>query len=249
MSIERYAGPIFLVSLFPVQYRRTALVCRLTLLILLGGPIALVASILMMGDRIMISAIDVLPEWLTNTIAFALILLSCLLHEVGHGLAAAAFGGRTVEIGMLLLLIFPVGMYLSYEGAPNASRFAKYAVAVAGVSTNAFCTLAYVLLVGHAGPLDQALLVAAIGNLFLIAANLMPGSLLDGGSILESATGITHIYRKALRFLISGRERRRVFRRGPVRGVATVGAYLLAGVGQLGMIAVLVWSVIGIFVI
>ncbi len=241
--INRHQGLLFLVSLLPVHLRRTRAVCRLTLFLLLAAPLAFAASLFLIPKRFMLFGSSPLPEAAVIALGVIILLIGCLLHELGHGLCAAAMGGTTGEMGLLTLLCIPVGFYLAYQEAPNSSRFARFAVAVSGVCMNVFTALLCLLFCGHAGILDDALLLGGINNLILVIFNLLPSAILDGGAALEAITGIPDIHRRALAFLLSREERHSVLCR-PGRPVSVIGAYLIAGLGQA---VALVWTAVSIF--
>ena len=241
--INRHEGISFLVSLLPVRLRRTTAVCRITLFLLFALPVAFLLSLFLLPGRFLICHIGPLPDWAVNAMAMGILLFGCLLHEWGHGLAAAAMGGSTAEMGLFTLLCVPVGFYMAYQPPENCSRFAQFTISVSGVSLNALTALICLLLCGHTGDFDIVLLLGAIYNLLLVVFNLLPAPGLDGGSALEALTGIPDIHRRALAFLFSKEERRTVLCRRPGRAVTAVGAYLAAGVG---LAAALVWSVFSI---
>ena len=241
--INRHEGISVLISLIPVRLCRTAAVCHTTLFLLFVLPAAFFLSLLLLPGRFLVCEIGTLPEWAITSAALGILLLGCLLHECGHGFAAAAMGGSTAEMGVFALLCIPFGFYMAYQPPEHCSRFARFAISVCGVSMNALLALICLLLCGHTGNLDMTLLMGAIYNLILVVFNLLPAPGLDGGSMLEALTGIPDIHRRALRFLCSGAERRALFRRRPGRAVSAVCAYLAAGIGAA---AAFVWSVFSI---
>lgn len=237
--VDRHEGLFFLVSLLPVRLRRTRAVCWTTLCLLLSAPLALAASLLLLPSRFMSFGSGSLSESAALALGTLFLLIGCLLHELGHGLCAAAMGGTTGEMGVFTLLCVPVGFYLTYQEAPNSSRFARFAVAVSGVCMNVLTALLCFLLCGHAGALDDALLLGGINNLILVIFNLLPCRTLDGTAALEAITGIPDIHRRALAFLLSAKERRNLLRRRPGQAAPILGAYLIAGLGQT---AAILWS-------
>lgn len=241
--INRHEGISFLVSLLPVRLRRTTAVCRMTLFLLFALPVAFLLSLFLLPGRFSACGIGTLPEWMVNALGVVILLMGCLLHEWGHGLAAAAMGGSTAEMGLFTLLCVPVGFYMAYQPPENCSRFAQFTISVSGVSLNALTALVCLLLCGHTGDFDIVLLLGAIYNLLLVVFNLLPAPGLDGSSALEALIGIPNIHRRALAFLFSKEERRTVLCCRPGRAVTAVGAYLAAG---MGLAAAFVWSVFSI---
>ena len=242
--IDRHMGPLFLVSLLPVQLRRTPAVCRMALFLLFALPVAFILSLLLLPGRFLSCGTSTLPEHAITALGVVILVIGCLLHEWGHGLSTAAMGGTTADMGLLTLLCLPAGFYLAYQEPEGCSRFARFAIAVSGVSMNALTSLICLLLCGHTGALDDALLLGAFYNLLLVIFNLLPAPVLDGGAVLEALTGIPDIHLQALAFLRSGEERRSVLHRRPARAVTAVGAYLVAGIG---LAAALIWSAFSIY--
>ena len=236
-----------LVSLFPVHLRRTPAVCRVTLFLLFALPMAFLLSLFLLPSRFMICSTSTLAESAVNALAIVILVIGCLLHEWGHALSSAAMGGTTTEMGLLTFLCFPAGFYLAYQEPSNCSRFAQFTIAVSGASMNALTALVCLLMCGHTGVLDTALLLGAIYNLLLVVFNLLPAPLLDGGAALEALIGIPNIHSRALAFLFSREERRSILHRRPVRAVTVIGAYLAAGLGLIAALGWTAFSVISLF--
>lgn len=135
-----------------------------------------------------------LSQGLSHAIAllgFVFAVFGCVfLHELGHAVAAKAFGKRTHDITLL-----PIGGVARIEGG-NMSAVAEGWVAIAGPTVNFVIALA--LLIGSSlagakldfdpgqvGKLStvQQLIVA---NLVLAIFNLLPAFPLDGGRLLRS---------------------------------------------------------------
>ena len=118
------------------------------------------------------------------------LLMSVVLHELGHALTARRYGIETREI-----VLTPIGGVARLDGYPRG--LAELAIAAAGPLVN--LALAVVLFFGlvaaglppwGAGAvvdLPSALQWLLFGNLCLFALNLLPAFPLDGGRILRSA--------------------------------------------------------------
>lgn len=236
-----------LVSLFPVHLRRTPAVCRATLFLLFALPVTFLLSLLLLPGRFMACAASAWPESTVDALAIIILVIGCLLHEWSHALSSAAMGGTTTEMGLLTFLCFPAGFYLAYQEPSNCSRFAQFTIAVSGVSMNALTALICLLLCGHTGSLDGALLLGAIYNLLLVIFNLLPAPLLDGGAALEALTGIPDLHRRTLAFLFSKKERRSALRDRPGKAATVIGAYLAAGLGLIAALGWTAFSVISLF--
>ena len=240
--VGRHEGPLFLVSLLPFRLRRAIPVCWATLFLLLALPVAFILSLYMLRGRFLMCSTGLLPEWACIALSIGILLIGCLLHELGHGFTTTAMRGRTSEIGLLTFLCLPVGFYLSYQKPTHCSRFAKFAIGVSGVSMNALTALVCLLLCGHTGVLDEALLLGAISNLLLVVFNLLPVPILDGGMVLEAITGLSDIGTGLIDFFLFSDERHAVMRRPFVFCI-----YLISGIGHVIALAWTLFSVICLF--
>ncbi len=121
----------------------------------------------------------------TGAVAFAVLLLvSVLLHEIGHCLVARAFGLPVRSITVTFL----AGLTEITEPPQTPAR--EYAVAVVGPTVSLL--LAGLGLAGRdlfePGSLPFLLMtVVAASNALVAAFNLLPGLPLDGGRVLRSA--------------------------------------------------------------
>jgi Zn-dependent protease len=122
-------------------------------------------------------------EYALSATLVVLLYVSVLLHEIGHGVAARAFGIPVVRIRLDVL-----------GGVTEMSRSAgtpgREAV-VAGAGPAVSILLGVLGLVGFVAAPDGSLLrlitgQVAVVNLFVSVYNLLPGLPLDGGSLLRS---------------------------------------------------------------
>lgn len=118
-----------------------------------------------------------------DLLAFALLLVSIVLHELGHSLVGKAFGCRIRSITLML-----IGGAATFETMPR-KPWQEMLVALAGPAVS--------LLLGFAGiflfappwsfPAQVVLFFAfGWGNLVLCAFNLIPAFPMDGGRILRA---------------------------------------------------------------
>ncbi len=125
-----------------------------------------------------------MTESLALDVASAMLLLvSIVLHELGHSLTARVFGCRTRDITLML-----IGGCASLERMPRKA-WQEFLTAAAGPAVSFL--LGIVFLVGaFLCPLAftrTALSIASFMNFSLGVFNLLPGFPMDGGRILRSA--------------------------------------------------------------
>jgi Zn-dependent protease/CBS domain-containing protein len=122
--------------------------------------------------------------WIAGGAASLLLLLSVLLHELGHSLVARARGIRVLGITLFLF-----GGVSTLEDEATSPRD-EFLIAVAGPVTSMAlaggCWALAAVLPGNGAP-QATLSYAATLNLVLGAFNLLPGFPLDGGRVLRAA--------------------------------------------------------------
>jgi Zn-dependent protease len=124
-------------------------------------------------------------------LGFVFAVFGCVfLHELGHAVAAKAFGKRTHDITLL-----PIGGVARIEGG-NMSAIAEGWIAIAGPAVN--FVIASALLIGSSlsgaaldfdpGQLGKlsAVQQLIVANLVLAIFNLLPAFPLDGGRLVRS---------------------------------------------------------------
>lgn len=114
------------------------------------------------------------------------LVLSVLVHEVGHAVSARAFGATVDHIALTLW-----GGHTQYTGRPMSAA-ASITISLSGPA----CNLALAALTTAAGSLTDAGTTASVFwylcsrlNLALALFNLLPGLPMDGGRALESLLG------------------------------------------------------------
>ncbi len=117
------------------------------------------------------------------------LLLSILLHELGHAFAGRAFGVKTREIELTGL-----GGVARFVGALPRSALARSVIYLAGPAVNLVLWLGLERLTVasfDAGkPMVTATLITlAVTNFWLLVFNLLPAFPLDGGRTLEAWVG------------------------------------------------------------
>jgi Zn-dependent protease len=117
------------------------------------------------------------------------LLLSILLHELGHAFAGRLFGAEVSHIELTGL-----GGLAHFERSLPASTFKRSVIYLAGPAMNLGLWQVLGALAGLASDMGRTMLalplaVLSTANLFLLVFNLLPAYPLDGGRTLEAWIG------------------------------------------------------------
>lgn len=142
---------------------------------------------------VLFSGLDSSAGEVAFELLFVFAVFGCIaLHELGHALAAAAYG-----IGTRDITLYPVGGVASLERMPDRPG-REIAVALAGPAVNVAIALglfavltlgesAFVLSAAPGGDVVGAFLTRLlIANVFLTVFNLLPAFPMDGGRVLRA---------------------------------------------------------------
>jgi Zn-dependent protease len=135
-------------------------------------------------------------------VLFILTIFGCvLLHELGHALAARAFGVRTPDITLL-----PIGGLARLQRMPD-KPWQELIVAIAGPLVNVAIALGLIFILGcHAefqqlenieDPSVEMLGKLASVNIGLVLFNLIPAFPMDGGRVLRALLAMVIDYARA----------------------------------------------------
>lgn len=144
-----------------------------------GIPVRLDASVILL-------AVLLFGRWgapVYDLLAFALLLVSIVLHELGHSLAGRAFGCRIRSITLML-----IGGAAAFEELPR-KPWQELLVALAGPAVSLALGVAGLCLFAPPWhfPAEVVLFYAfGAGNLVLCAFNLIPAFPMDGGRVLRA---------------------------------------------------------------
>ena len=146
--------------------------------------VLLIAAVLFPSLQLPGTSVTASAAWALGLGLF--LILSVLVHELGHALVARAFGARIDHIALTLW-----GGHTQYR-AERMPALGSVLVSLAGPASNAALaglTAALELSSSSDGPLAMVLQVATRLNLVLAVFNLLPGLPMDGGRALESLLG------------------------------------------------------------
>lgn len=163
---------------------------------LFGIPIRASASFLYVaGVLALFALLGSQGQGLQQVLLLALLLVSLLLHELGHALVAKRFGVRVLDIKL-----WHLGGMARMGEIPEAPRV-EATIAAAGPVVNLGLALAAtpLLLAGPAlGAAGMQIAVNFVGmNLLLGLLNLVPAFPMDGGRVLRAGLAVRRSYLEA----------------------------------------------------
>ena len=128
-------------------------------------------------------------------------MLSTMLHEMGHGAALTAFGGKPRQIGFMLFYLTPAFFCDVSDGWRLDSKWKRVSIALAGIVTQGVLagTASLLSLAAGAPEIRTGLLVYAVLGYTSGIINLVPFVKLDGYIALMSYLNISHLRDKSLR--------------------------------------------------
>lgn len=216
---------------------------------MVGVPILLMPSWFLFAGWIVLVGPSLLVDELGTTQAYAfaaafavLLLVSVVLHEIGHCLVARAFGLPVRSITVTLL----AGLTEITEPPQTPAR--EYAIAISGPMVSLLLCASGVAAVEAFEPGSAGRLLCinvAVANGAIAALNLLPGLPLDGGRVLRSI--LWHV----------GKDAERATRASAYAGMGIalvlvplvlVGVLPALGVGDRGVTTVVLSALVGAFI-
>lgn len=123
-----------------------------------------------------------------------LFVFSLALHELGHLIAGLAYDYKISDVGVLLVSIFPVGGYVSYDEREGSSRTEKIQMALAGIEMDLlFAGVCFLFAITQCNQVATTMNVVAIMSLLMVGINLLPISGFDGEAALSALCGVNSI--------------------------------------------------------
>jgi Zn-dependent protease/CBS domain-containing protein len=141
-------------------------------------------------------------SWGLNAVLIWLLVFLCvLLHELGHALAAKAYGIPTVDI-----TLYPIGGVARMERMPE-KPVQELVVAIAGPLVNVVIIIVLGAVLFATGGLDLTAIVSDPNllqilfwtNIVMVVFNLIPAFPLDGGRVLRALLATRMEYAQATR--------------------------------------------------
>lgn len=145
---------------------------------------------------------------------FVFVLISSVLHETGHLIAAISYDQEISEIGLSLIGPFLTGAYVARIANNRLSQRQAIQLYLAGVEMNLLYSgiLLFMSVVNNTYANTFHLLSGV--NIFQIFINLLPANSLDGYFALGVLLGIEDLNGSSKRFLSSKKYRHQIFHMG-----------------------------------
>jgi Zn-dependent protease len=139
-------------------------------------------------------------------VAYVLLTVSAVVHELGHAMACRKYGGQVRDMGFLIYVLQP-GMYTNVTDAWLFPRQRdRVIVSLAGVYMEAFAVAAGIIVWGLSAPFstaNQIGFVVAIVLLTRIVMNLFPLLRLDGYFVLTDVLAVRNLRPRAFAFMLA----------------------------------------------
>ena len=231
-------------TLFPVGHKAARL-----------RPAAVVMNTVLpfLAPLVFVIGMAVSPAESFYTLSFPLFvvlhIISLVLHELGHFNALTAYGQTVTDVGVLLLLVFPVGAYVSPRYTNRKLSWKRNTqVALSGVEMNLLFAGVLLIISCFSEEYCATLRCAADLNCILLVMNLIPAFGLDGMRAIESVLEEDCLLFMAYEVIFVRSIRRRVLRAGlpgiVLLGISfvTLAAHVLLPLYEIAMIVYLIVS-------
>ena len=173
-----------------------------------------------------------------------MILLSVLLHELGHMIAGISYNYKICNMGIVLFFLFPIGAYVeAEEDEGELTKKQKIQFSLAGIEMNlllaGICLILSVVCVDF---YTTFTMVAGV-NIFMVVLNILPASELDGESALSAALGIESVAENAKKCFITKKWRRKLLHSG-LAGYACLGVFAFTVISKIIEMLIIISNVI-----
>lgn len=169
---------------------------------------------------------------------YILLILSLVLHELGHLVAGIAAGYKCSDAGIILVGKVPVGAYVAHEDKANATKSEKLGMAFAGVEFNLLIFGILIMVSFLCSRMSYTLISVANINVLLTMINIIPAEGLDGEFALSALLEMESINSTAEKWLLNKKRRRKLFSNG-------IGGYVsFCLLGFVLISKILIWVII-----
>ncbi len=187
----------------------------------------------------------VLCVWVFNIVS---LLIGAAIHEICHGVACRAYGGRVFEYGAMINIL--PGFYTLMDESKVRSRLRKIQILAAGVEGNLFFAGCLLLLTGFLPELKFVFSVGALINIIMTFINMLAIDGTDGLKLLLLLIGMESIDIVDIKRMTKWKNMREILASDGYYGVAKLTAcYMIIWLQRIYPIVILldVIAVIGAF--
>lgn len=185
--------------------------------------------------------------WVINILG---VICGGAVHELCHGIACRAYGGRVFEYGVML--DFLPGFYTLIDDSKVRSRMKKIQILAAGAEGNILFAGCLLLLTGPFPGIRIFIFVAAVTNIVMAGINMMAVRSTDGFRILMLIIGMDDADEpEKIRRLIRSKRKRKMLARDGLYGYARLTAsYMIVWLQRVFPVLILleIAAWIGVFV-
>ena len=249
---SHFAGPFFRFTLFPVGNN----IKKFKWLFKIMNSLLPIAAISLFIVGIFVKLLDnnfgvqngyyPFIYWLY----FLIMWISIMFHEIGHLNAGIAYGYKVSSVGLLLLGIFPVAAYVSYNPTINYNKCLtqkeKIQFSLGGIEMNLMISgilmLASVIFDDY---LSETFIMSANINIVMAILNSLPAFGLDGERALSELLEIDSIFSTALEWMLNKSMRNQLLKKGFV-GYFCLAFFCLLIIIQLFVILVIIADFVSI---
>lgn len=173
---------------------------------------------------------------------YAILAISIIFHELGHMIAAIAYGQKVREFGILILcFIKPIGAYVAYVQDEDLEKKRKIQISLSGIEMN-LLLVGFFLIMNSVLPFFTVLwYTGAIMNGLLVVLNLIPAFGLDGEHVLSAILDADDIGAIARAYVLKKEYRRYLLSKG-TSGKLQFGGYLMLVSCQIGLVVLLAYE-------
>ncbi|MBR5093504.1 MAG: hypothetical protein IK095_00280 [Oscillospiraceae bacterium] len=200
----------------------------------LWAPVFTLGLLLFLRDLPMGGSDRLLPGYLLG------LLPGLLLHELGHLMAALAYGAHVFEMGVMIRNFLP-GAYVSMDPSPVRSSLRRAQIDAAGLEAQALLTGLFLCLACAFPSHGCSFFCAAMANVTMVLINSGTAAGMDGGEILAELLGCPDLVARSRRLLRSRRLRRELWESDP-DAPAILALCALVQALRAGLPLALIWS-------
>lgn len=238
------SGLMVYLRMAPLNIKRTRGICNLALFMTLFAPVAFAIDIVLLFSQEYMYNTDALTDYAVPY--YMCVIGSLLIHEFGHAAVARACNASAEEWGIILLLFFPMGAFVTVDEGKHTTRAGKVAIYMAGIGSVSILLLPFLSVCRFFGNMGGTIYTFCFYLFLMQAINLIPGEILDGGRILAELSGMSDLHERVRNLIKSPKRWKSALRRK--RPALTYACAILTLIGGAASRLLIVFDVI-VFVV